>query len=155
MRCCFHYTAQSTSHQNTVPYRRRTQITEKTHQFLAGEVWLVDTVGEMMNLYALSDLAFVGGSLVATGGHNLLEPASRGIPCIFGQHTTNFREITALVLHYGAGIQVETAEELQEVCRNMVQSPEVRQVLGNNGLKLMRDNGGATNRHMEIAGNYL
>ncbi|OGT97905.1 MAG: 3-deoxy-D-manno-octulosonic acid transferase [Geobacteraceae bacterium GWC2_48_7] len=140
---------------SALPYRRRTQITAKTNQSPAGEVLLVDTVGEMMNLYALSDLAFVGGSLVATGGHNLLEPASRGVPCIFGPHMTNFREIAALVLHYGAGIQVTTVEELLEVGRNMIQSPEVRQVLGNNGLKLMRDNGGATSRHMEIAGKYL
>lgn len=142
--------------QSALPYRRRTQMAEPMPPgFAAGEVLLVDLVGEMMSLYALSDLAFVGGSLVPTGGHNLLEPASRGIPFIFGPHMTNFREITALALHYGAGIQVETADELVEVCRNMAQSAEMRLVLGNNGLKLMRDNGGATKRHMDVVGRYL
>lgn len=141
--------------QSALRYRRRTQMTEESQPLSAGEVLLVDTVGEMMKLYALSDISFVGGSLAATGGHNLLEPASRGIPCIFGPHMSNFREIAALVLHYGSGIKVETADELLEVFRNMILSQEVRQVLGNNGLKLMRDNGGATAIHLDVAGKYL
>lgn len=139
-----------------LPHKRRTELPETgTQEFNSGGVLLVDLVGEMMNMYALSDLAFVGGSLVATGGHNLLEPASRGIPCIFGPHMTNFREIARLVLHYGAGIQVKTVEDLVEVCSTMIKSGEMRKVLGNNGLKLMRDNGGATNKHMEIIGRSL
>jgi 3-deoxy-D-manno-octulosonic-acid transferase len=135
-------------------FRRRTSLpsTERLHQ---GEVLLVDTIGEMISLYALSDIAFVGGSLVPTGGHNLLEPASAGVASVFGPHMTNFREITELVLQYGAGIQVDTPEELTSSMRTLITSVELRRVLGQNGLKMMRDNGGATERHMEVIAGYL
>lgn len=130
-------------------FRRRTGLSQG-ERFKAGEILLVDTIGEMMNLYALADVAFVGGSLVPTGGHNLLEPASVGVAGIFGQHMGNFREIAELMLHYGAGIQVKTPQELTDSCRALLTSAELRQVLGQNGLKLMRDNGGATGKHMDI-----
>ena len=135
-------------------YHRRATLPED-HLFQSGEVLLVDTVGEMMNLYALSDIAFVGGSLVPLGGHNLLEPASVGVPTVFGPHMANFREIEALVLQYGAGIQVHNQDELTASCRALITSAELRGVLGQNGLKMMRDNGGATERHMEVISGYL
>ena len=137
-----------------IPFRRRTSLTG-SEEFQRGEVLLVDTVGEMMNLYAISDVAFVGGSMVPTGGHNLLEPASLGVPSVFGPHMNNFREIAELVLQYGAGVQVDSPEGLSESCRTLISSTELRRVLGLNGLKLMRDNGGATERHLEIIGRYL
>jgi 3-deoxy-D-manno-octulosonic-acid transferase len=121
----------------------------------SGEVLLVDTVGELMNLYSLSDIAFVGGSLEPFGGHNLLEPASVGVPAVFGPYMANFREIEELVLTYGAGIQVRNPEELTTACRALMTSAELRMVMGQNGLKMMRDNGGATGRHMEAIAGYL
>jgi 3-deoxy-D-manno-octulosonic-acid transferase len=137
-----------------IPNQRRTSL-QGSEPFRKGGALLIDTVGEMMNLYALSDIAFVGGSLVPTGGHNLLEPASLGIPSIFGPHTNNFREIAELVLQYGAGVQVDSPEELTESCRTLITSSELRRVLGMNGLKLIRDNGGATERHLEVVARYL
>ncbi len=135
-------------------YHKRTELQENS-LLLHGEVLLVDTVGEMMNLYALSDIAFVGGSLVPLGGHNLLEPASVGVPSVFGPYMSNFSEIEALVLQYGAGIQIHTPEELTATCRALITSEELRRVLGQNGLKLLRDNGGATERHMQVIAGYL
>jgi 3-deoxy-D-manno-octulosonic-acid transferase len=135
-------------------FRRRSSL-PCPDAFHSGEVLLVDTVGELMNLYALADLAFVGGSLVPTGGHNLLEPASVGVVSLFGPHMTNFREIADLVLKYGAGVQVGSPEALVDACRTLLASGELRLVLGRNGLKLMRDNGGATERHMEVIAGYL
>jgi len=137
-----------------IPFRRRTAL-PCSEEFQKGEVLLVDTVGEMMDLYAISDVAFVGGSLVPTGGHNLLEPASLGVASVFGPHMSNFREIAELVLQYGAGVQVDSPEGLTESFRTLIASAELRRVLGLNGLKLMRDNGGATERHMEIVAEYL
>ena len=137
-----------------ITFTRRTTLST-SEQFKQGEVLLVDTIGEMMNLYALSDIAFVGGSLVPTGGHNLLEPASAGVVSVFGPHMTNFREITELVLQYGAGIQLDSPAELTATMRTLVTSYELRRILGQNGLKMMRDNGGATERHMEIITRYL
>lgn len=135
-------------------FQRRTTMPD-TPSFQKGEVLLVDSIGEMMALYLLSDIAFVGGSLVPTGGHNLLEPASLGIPALFGPYMTNFREIAELILHYGAGIQVETEGALVNSCRELLNSVELRRVLGLNGLKLMRDAGGSTERHMEVISRYL
>ena len=137
-----------------IPFQRRTTLKE-TELISKGSALLVDTVGEMMSLYALSDIAFVGGSLVPTGGHNLLEPASLGVPCLFGPHMSNFREIAALVLQYGAGIQVETPQGLTEACQNLIINRVQRQKLGLNGLKMMADNGGATKRHLDIISEYL
>ncbi len=137
-----------------LPYRRRTGL-DGAERLCCGGVLLVDTIGELLDLYALADVAFVGGSLVPTGGHNLLEPASVGVPSVFGPHMSNFREIAELVLHYGAGVQVTSSDKLEETLRTLVASPDLRRVLGQNGLKLMRDNGGATDRHMEIVAEYL
>jgi 3-deoxy-D-manno-octulosonic-acid transferase len=134
--------------------RRRTSLTGNT-VLAPGQVLLVDTVGELMQLYALSDLAFVGGSLVPTGGHNLLEPASRGIPVIFGPFMANFREITAMTLQYGAGVQVNDTDELATALYDFLKSPELRQVIGANGLKMLRDSGGATGRIMEQLAHHL
>lgn len=138
-----------------IRYRKRASIMLSENNFVSGEVLLVDTVGEMMKLYALADLAFVGGSLVQTGGHNLLEPASLGIPSVFGPNMTNFREIAELVLHYGAGIQLETPDALTEVLKTLIESDTLRQVLGQNGLKMIRDSGGATDHNMQEIARYL
>ena len=135
-------------------YQRRTAHRDGQLQ-QSGDVLLVDTVGEMMNLYALSDLAYVGGSLVPFGGHNLLEPASVGVPSIFGPHMENFREIEALILQYGAGIQIHNPAELAATWRTLITSAELRRILGQNGLKVLRDNGGATERHMAVISGYL
>lgn len=133
-----------------VPVIRRSQLAHRSGLCTGGMVLLVDTVGELMQLYALADLAYVGGSLVPTGGHNLLEPASRGIPILFGPHMDNFREIAAMVIDYGAGVQVADQIELQDAVLDFLTTPELRQVIGSNGLKLLRDSGGAMERHLEM-----
>lgn len=141
---------------NRLPYRRRTTLNgSNSERFHSGEVLLVDTIGEMMGLYALSDMVFVGGSLVPTGGHNLLEPASVGVPTIFGPNMTNFREIAALVLQYRAGVQIGTPADLAVVCRTLIEDRDQRHSLGQNGLRMMRENGGATERHLEAIARYL
>lgn len=138
-----------------IPYRRRTALNAGDTPFASGQVLLVDTIGEMMGLYALSDLVYMGGSLVPTGGHNLLEPASVGVPSLFGPHMTNFREIAELVLRYEAGIRVDSAAALADACRDLIDNAGERCSLGENGLRMMRENGGATERHMEVIDRYL
>ena len=64
-------------------------------------------------------------------------------------HMNNFREVATLVLHYGAGVQVADPTELLDVARDFLASPDLRQVIGGNGLKLMRDAGGASQRYLE------
>lgn len=137
-----------------IDHKLRTSLAEDD-VLMPGQVLLVDTVGELMKMYSLSDLTFVGGSLVPTGGHNLLEPASLGIPFIFGPYMQNFREISELSLQAGAGVQVADVAELEQALQDFLHSPELRQVIGANGLKMLRDNGGATKRIMELVTQYL
>ena len=120
-----------------------------------GDVLLVDTIGELMNLYALSDVVFVGGSLVPVGGHNLLEPASVGAPVLFGPHMHNFREITALVLAAGSGEQIQGRPELEIALRRLLADEAARQAMGECGIRLMAEQGGAAARHLEIIGRFL
>ncbi|NVN89324.1 MAG: 3-deoxy-D-manno-octulosonic acid transferase [Desulfuromonadales bacterium] len=137
-------------------FRCRTELeTPGAGPFRSGEVLLLDTVGELMTQYALADLALVGGSLMPIGGHNLLEPASVGVPSIFGPHMSNFREIAALVLTYDAGLQFATTQHLAGTLQSLIDDPDQRRRLGQNGLRMMRENGGATERHLEFIARYL
>ena len=75
-------------------------------------VYLLDTVGELADFYAAADVSFVGGSLIARGGHNVLEPVLRGAPVLFGPHMMNFRAAAQLVCENELGAQIENASEL-------------------------------------------
>jgi 3-deoxy-D-manno-octulosonic-acid transferase len=130
-------------------YRRRSQL-QATATIGAGEVLLVDTIGELMRLYGAADIVFVGGSLVPLGGHNLLEPASLGRPVLFGEHVANFREIAALVLSYGAACQVGGPAELAELCCTLLTDEERMRLMGDNGRRLLQEQGGATGLNMAV-----
>jgi 3-deoxy-D-manno-octulosonic-acid transferase len=138
-----------------IPFALRSRLDERNLPFSPGEVLLVDRVGELMSFYSLSDLVFVGGSLVPTGGHNILEPASVGVPVIFGPHMNNFREITSLALEAEAGIQVQEGSELMPVIGGLLDDTARRSLLGRNGLRLMERLGGSTDRHMDVIGRVL
>jgi 3-deoxy-D-manno-octulosonic-acid transferase len=131
-------------------FRRRSQLTAETPLLATGEVLLVDTLGELLSLYAASDLVFVGGSLVPTGGHNLLEAALVSRPVIFGPHMHNFREISQLVLNAGAGSQVQSAAELPALIRRYLQEPQLGQQQGAAGHQLIATHSGATDRTVAL-----
>jgi 3-deoxy-D-manno-octulosonic-acid transferase len=136
-----------------IPFLLRSQLTGATLR--AGEVLLLDTVGELAGLYGASDLVFVGGSLVATGGHNPLEPASCGVPVLFGPHMENFREVASLFLSSGAGALVEDAAGLAAAVGALAASEASRLEMGRRGTELLRECSGATERHLEIAATLL
>ncbi|MDZ4185396.1 MAG: 3-deoxy-D-manno-octulosonic acid transferase [Desulfuromonadales bacterium] len=127
-------------------YRRRSQLTTESPLLAKGEVLLVDTLGELLSLYAASDVVFVGGSLVPVGGHNLLEAALVSRPVIFGPYMHNFREIARLILSAGAGSQVQTAQELPELLIRYLQNPQWGEQQGAAGEKLVAAHAGATIR---------
>jgi len=141
--------------QNGLRCVRRSQLDGQSAQLHTGEVLLVDTVGELMDIYAISDLVFVGGSLVPVGGHNLLEPASRAVSVIFGPHMNNFREIAALILLHQGGVQVEDGAALAEAIRKLLNCPAERLKFGENGARILTENCGSTERHMEIIASLL
>ncbi len=108
------------------------------------DVVLVDRMGELMQYYAASDIAVVGGSFVPVGGHNILEPLMVGTPPVFGPEMSNFRQISQLVLSAEAGIQVLDADGLGPQMAQLLRCPELRETLGGNGKRLLAGNQGAT-----------
>ena len=138
-----------------LPSTRRSALDRREGEFRPGEVLLVDTVGELMRFYALADAVFVGGSLVATGGHNILEPASLGVPAMFGPHMHNFREATEIILASGGGIQVRDGEDLAASLKLLLDDEAKRRAMGESGAKLFLANSGAAERHMEVIRDLL
>ena len=110
---------------------------------LNGGVLLVDSIGELANLYALADLAIVGGSFVPVGGHNILEPAQHGVPIIVGPHTENFRDIVALFRSRDA-VRVVSAIDLPKTVLCLLGSKNDLDALGQRGLQMLQSQQGAT-----------
>ncbi|WP_243374029.1 3-deoxy-D-manno-octulosonic acid transferase [Geotalea sp. SG265] len=133
-----------------ISYRLRSTLAEVPGKLAVGETLLVDTVGELLNLYAVSDVVLVGGSLVPTGGHNLLEPAALSVPAIFGPHMDNFREISSLVLAGGAGIQVADGGELAVQLQDLLKDSERRRQVGMYGARLIAENSGSAELHCAV-----
>jgi 3-deoxy-D-manno-octulosonic-acid transferase len=109
-------------------------------------VLLGDTMGELLFLYALADTAFVGGSLVPNGGHNLLEPAALGKPVLSGPHLFNFLEIAAQLRDAGALVEVSDAGQLAEQVSGLWADPVRAQTMREAGLGVLKANQGALER---------
>jgi 3-deoxy-D-manno-octulosonic-acid transferase len=90
--------------------RRRSRL--EGGRLVAGEVLLVDSFGELASLYSAAEVAFVGGSMIPIGGHNILEPVFAGCPVIYGRHHENIQHAVALLSDSGAGCQVDDAKNL-------------------------------------------
>ncbi|WP_313740340.1 lipid IV(A) 3-deoxy-D-manno-octulosonic acid transferase [Pseudomonas sp.] len=119
------------------------------------QVLVGDSMGELLFLYALADIAFVGGSLVERGGHNPLEPAALRLPVLMGPHVFNFLEIGAMLREAGALQQVEDAQGLAEAVQRLLDSPQEAQRMGRQGLAVMQANQGALRRLLESLGRLL
>jgi 3-deoxy-D-manno-octulosonic-acid transferase len=115
---------------------------------LAGGVLLVDTIGELAALYALADVAFVGGSLVPRGGHNIIEPAQHGVAIVTGNHTENFRDIVALFQSRDA-VRIVGLSELPLTLMHLLADEAERRALGRRAEETIRAQMGATLRTME------
>ena len=112
---------------------------------IAGGVFLVDTIGELASLYALGDVAFVGGSLVPRGGHNIIEPAQYGVPIMVGNHTENFRDIVSLFQSQDA-VRVVGPAEFPLVLMDLIATREELIALGRRGAETLQSQMGATDR---------
>jgi len=116
----------------------------------ATEILLGDTMGELMLFFAAGDCAFIGGSLVKTGGHNPLEALALGIPTVFGPHMFNFAEIARLTVTAGAGRQIRGPEELSGAIARYLGDREARRAAGCAGEELVRQNQGACARTLAL-----
>lgn len=114
------------------------------------DVVVLDTLGELASLYQLATVAFVGGSLVDTGGHNILEPAVYGKPIVFGPYMSNFAEIAEAFLANVAGVQVHGDRELADVLVALISDPIRRARLGAAARALVEANRGAKDKSLEV-----
>ncbi len=113
------------------------------------QVLLGDTMGELLFLYALADSAFVGGSLVPNGGHNLLEPAALAKPVLSGPHLFNFLEIAAKLREAGALEEVDDAQGLAVAVQRLFELPQDARRMSDAGLQVMQTNQGALQRLLD------
>jgi 3-deoxy-D-manno-octulosonic-acid transferase len=115
----------------------------------AGHIILVDTLGDLVNLYSLASLAFVGGSLIERGGHNLMEPAAFGVPILTGPHTFNFRyEMMALKRKRAVKV-TKNSLELQNAIEDWLKNKESFEAMGCRAKELLQSMSGASHRTIE------
>lgn len=122
------------------------------NQILAADsgVYLGDTMGEMMLMYAASDVALVAGSLIPRGGHNILEPAVLAKPVLTGPHVFNFADICSMFEKSDAMLKVANADELAQQLIRLMQDQDERIALGDRALAVMDANRGALDRQLNI-----
>lgn len=142
-----------------ISFVRRTAIEtaedEMAQQMQAPEVLLLNTLGELAGIMELADLVFVGGSLVPTGGHNLLEPAYWAKPILFGPYMNNFRDIAALFLEARAALQVRSSSELARESLELLADVELARLMGQLAKRLLEKESGATGRVLDRLGDFI
>lgn len=119
------------------------------------QVFVVDTLGEMLAFYAAADVAFVGGSLCEVGGHNMLEPAALGVPVVVGPHTFNFAEVTRRLLAAGAMLQAPDERAVRALLLSLLEDPARRAAMGAAGRAEVRALSGALDRTLDLADEVL
>lgn len=110
------------------------------------DVLVLDTLGELASLYREADVVFVGGSLATWGGHNIIEPAAKGKPVLFGPHMQNFADIARLFLDADAAIQVVDERDLERAFRDLLEHPARRDELSRRAREVIERNRGAADR---------
>jgi 3-deoxy-D-manno-octulosonic-acid transferase len=119
------------------------------------DVVVLDTIGELAQIYQLATAVFVGGSLVDHGGHNILEPAMFGKPIVFGPHMQNFKEIADTFRRQDAAVQVPSERELADTLLALVTDPVRRASLGAAARALVEANRGAKTKTLAVIGELL
>ncbi|MFQ3611112.1 MAG: 3-deoxy-D-manno-octulosonic acid transferase [Fimbriimonadales bacterium] len=114
------------------------------------QVVIVDSFGELARLYAVADVAVVGGAFAPLGGQNLFQPLAHGKPVFFGPHTHNFRDIAQLAQSAGIGFEVSTAEELANGIIRLLESPKEREAIAERARQLIQQHHGATQRCLQF-----
>ncbi len=114
------------------------------------EIILIDTVGDLEKIYALSDYVFVGKSLVPSGGQNMMEPAGLGKPVVFGPHVFNFKEEVDMLLRNEAAKMIETEDELCGTIEFFIKNPEAAKEMGLRAQEVVSEKRGATEKNMDI-----
>jgi 3-deoxy-D-manno-octulosonic-acid transferase len=116
----------------------------------SASILLLDSIGELAALFHYATIVFMGGSLVARGGHNILEPARHGKPIVFGPHMENFRDMSRLFLEANAAIQIAGPGQLAATVSDLLSNPQKADAIGRNALAVVEQNTGATDRVLQV-----
>jgi len=114
-----------------------------------GPLLILDTIGELAGCYAMAEVAFVGGSLVASGGHNPIEPAATAIPVLFGPHMEDFSEIAAELIQCGGACQVNSPDSLYNQMYRILTDQEQRRSMAEAARACVVANRGVVSKHLE------
>jgi 3-deoxy-D-manno-octulosonic-acid transferase len=132
----------------------RTGLEGQREPLSPGQVVLLDTIGELASVYSLAAVAFVGGSVVAVGGHNPLEPAQFGVPIVMGPHYANFRAITDDLIEHDA-VRIATREELAGTLIDLLRDGAAAAAVGERAKQVFDKQAGATARCVDAIGELL
>ncbi len=127
----------------------RSRTTQQTFE-PSCQVFLLDTIGELLHFFVASDMAFIGGSLVEHGGHNPLEPAALGLPVVYGPHMFNFEEIANQLCEANAAIKVKDTTQLIAQLEAWISNPDAARTTGEKGQQLVAQNRGAVNQLLSL-----
>lgn len=119
------------------------------------QVVVLDVLGRLAGAYALGRAAFVGGTLVSVGGHNLLEPAAQGVPVVFGPRTHNFLEMALGLEECGGGVRIARGEDLPAAWSRLLADPERAAAMGRAGEAFVQAHRGAVSRAVAVAARLL
>lgn len=120
----------------------------------AYDVLILDTLGELADIYALADVAFVGGSLVPVGGHNLLEPAVHGVPVLFGRYVESCAEWARTLLEYEGGFECDE-DSLEGLLLTLLKNDDMRKRVGEQAQKAAGLNANVMDRHLKLIESVL
>ncbi len=121
--------------------------TDKNEKF---DVIIVDVIGILRRLYAIADVAFVGGSLVSLSGHNPLEPAAFSKPIIFGQHMSDFAHISQMLVDSGGAVQVKNTNSLYETIADILSDSDKARNMGEKAFRVFNANKGAVEKTLKV-----
>lgn len=114
-----------------------------------GAYLILDSYGELAQVYSVADIAIVGGGFSNLGGQNIIQPLAQGKPLIHGKYMQNFRDVADAACYFQASIEVHTPEELAEALEKLIESPELRSLMGDQAKKLVQGSVGASARYAE------
>jgi 3-deoxy-D-manno-octulosonic-acid transferase len=129
-----------------IPYRKRNEQDGYNNE----DVLILNTMGELRNVYSIANIAFVGGTLLPYGGHNLLEPAFSGVPVIFGQYVNNTKEIARELIASNSAKMVKGEKELEEIFSYLLTHPAKRKAMGKNSEYFIENRRGIVDKYLQF-----
>lgn len=132
---------------NKIQFMKKSELKNQSPEKI--DILILNTIGELAQIYSLADLVFVGGSMIGKGGHNILEPAAQGKLVFFGQDMSNFKDSRDLLLENKTGIQVKNYEQLKEKMAYYLNNQKQLFKIGQKSKKIIAKNQGASKRIVE------